>query len=79
MRLKFSIGVAGTHGKTTTTSMIGRILQHANLMPTLIVGGVVAAPFAALVTKHLPDKILMIIVGTAIALLSLRTILIALQ
>jgi UDP-N-acetylmuramate--alanine ligase len=42
MRLKFSIGVAGTHGKTTTTSMIGRILQHANLMPTLIVGGVVA-------------------------------------
>ncbi len=42
MRLKFSIGVAGTHGKTTTTSMIGRILQQANLKPTLIVGGVVA-------------------------------------
>jgi UDP-N-acetylmuramate--alanine ligase len=42
MRLKFSIGVAGTHGKTTTTSMIGRILQAAKLNPTLIVGGVVA-------------------------------------
>jgi UDP-N-acetylmuramate--alanine ligase len=42
MRLKFSVGVAGTHGKTTTTSMIGRILQQANLKPTLIVGGVVA-------------------------------------
>jgi UDP-N-acetylmuramate--alanine ligase len=42
MRLKFSIGIAGTHGKTTTTSMIGRILQQANLKPTLIVGGVVA-------------------------------------
>lgn len=42
MRLKFSIGVAGTHGKTTTTSMIGRILRHAGLEPTLIVGGVVA-------------------------------------
>jgi UDP-N-acetylmuramate--alanine ligase len=42
MRLKFSIGVAGTHGKTTTTSMIGRILTQANLQPTLIVGGVVA-------------------------------------
>jgi UDP-N-acetylmuramate--alanine ligase len=42
MRLKFSIGVAGTHGKTTTTSMIGRILTQANLKPTLIVGGVVA-------------------------------------
>lgn len=42
MRLKFSIGVAGTHGKTTTTSMIGKILRQANLNPTLIVGGVVA-------------------------------------
>lgn len=42
MRLKFAIGIAGTHGKTTTTSMVGRILQHAKLNPTLIVGGVVA-------------------------------------
>ncbi|MEE8577402.1 MAG: Mur ligase domain-containing protein, partial [candidate division Zixibacteria bacterium] len=42
MRLKFSIGVAGTHGKTTTTSMIGKIFQHADLHPTLIIGGVVA-------------------------------------
>ncbi|NOY87870.1 MAG: hypothetical protein GXO93_00590 [FCB group bacterium] len=41
MRLKFSIGVSGTHGKTTTTSMIGNILQQANYQPTLIVGGVV--------------------------------------
>ncbi len=42
MRLKFSVGVAGTHGKTTTTSMIGRILQAAGFGPTLVVGGVVA-------------------------------------
>lgn len=42
MRLKFSIGVAGTHGKTSTTSMIGTILQHGKYQPTLIVGGVVA-------------------------------------
>lgn len=42
MRLKFSIGVAGTHGKTTTTSMIGRILQQADYKPTLVVGGVVS-------------------------------------
>ncbi|MDF1545636.1 MAG: UDP-N-acetylmuramate--L-alanine ligase [bacterium] len=42
MRLKFSIGVAGTHGKTTTTSMIGRIMQVADLRPTLIVGGIVS-------------------------------------
>lgn len=42
MRLKFSIGISGTHGKTTTTSMIGKILQIGNYEPTLIVGGVVA-------------------------------------
>ncbi len=42
MRLKYSIGVAGTHGKTTTTSMIGRILRSAELEPTLIVGGIVS-------------------------------------
>jgi UDP-N-acetylmuramate--alanine ligase len=42
MRLKFSVGVAGTHGKTTTTSMVGRILQTAHMEPTLVVGGVVA-------------------------------------
>ncbi len=42
MRLKFSIGVSGTHGKTTVTSMIGRILQEGDYQPTLIVGGIVA-------------------------------------
>jgi len=41
MRMKFGIAVAGTHGKTTTTSMIGMILQEAGLDPTLIVGGIV--------------------------------------
>jgi uncharacterized protein len=45
----------------------------------LVVGGVAAAPFAALATKHLPDKPLMIIVGCVIVLLSLRTILAALH
>jgi UDP-N-acetylmuramate--alanine ligase len=42
MRLKYSIGVAGTHGKTTTTSMIGKIMTDAGLDPTIIVGGIVA-------------------------------------
>ncbi|MFH1688494.1 MAG: UDP-N-acetylmuramate--L-alanine ligase [bacterium] len=42
MRLKYSIGVSGTHGKTTTTSMIGHIMQTAGLEPTIIVGGIVA-------------------------------------
>ncbi len=41
MRMRFGIGVAGTHGKTTTTSMIGHILNYAKLSPTIIVGGIV--------------------------------------
>ncbi len=39
MRLKYGIAVAGTHGKTTTTSMVGAILSEAGLDPTVIVGG----------------------------------------
>ncbi|MCJ7552248.1 MAG: UDP-N-acetylmuramate--L-alanine ligase [Ignavibacteriaceae bacterium] len=39
MRMKYGIGVAGTHGKTTTTSMIGLTLVEAGLDPTMIVGG----------------------------------------
>lgn len=39
MRLKYGIGIAGTHGKTTTTSMIGLILLEGGLDPTVIVGG----------------------------------------
>jgi UDP-N-acetylmuramate--alanine ligase len=43
MRLKWSIAVAGTHGKTTTTSMIGALLDAANLDPTVINGGIINA------------------------------------
>jgi UDP-N-acetylmuramate--alanine ligase len=39
MRLKFAIAVGGTHGKTTTTSMISHVLYVAGLEPTIIVGG----------------------------------------
>ncbi|NLC42930.1 MAG: UDP-N-acetylmuramate--L-alanine ligase [Clostridiales bacterium] len=35
----FSIGVAGTHGKTTTTSMLSTMMHRANLDPTILVGG----------------------------------------
>jgi UDP-N-acetylmuramate--alanine ligase len=42
MRLKYSIGIAGTHGKTTSTSMIGKIMTNARRDPTVIVGGIVA-------------------------------------
>ena len=39
MRVKRGIAIAGTHGKTTTTSMTGAILMAAGLDPTIIVGG----------------------------------------
>ena len=39
MRMKFSIAVAGTHGKTTTTSLIGHVLSSVGFDPTVIVGG----------------------------------------
>ena len=43
MRLKFGIAVAGSHGKTTTTSMTAAICNHAGLDPTVVVGGRVGA------------------------------------
>ena len=43
MRLKFGVAVAGTHGKTSTTSMLATIVAHAGLDPTVIVGGKVDA------------------------------------
>ena len=39
MRFRYGIAVAGTHGKTTTTSLIASILAHAGLDPTFIIGG----------------------------------------
>ncbi len=39
MRLKYGVAVAGTHGKTSTTSLVGTILDRAGLDPTLIIGG----------------------------------------
>ena len=44
MRMKpYTIAVAGSHGKTTTTSMIATVLGHAGMDPTMVVGGVVGA------------------------------------
>lgn len=39
MRLKYGIAVAGSHGKTTTTSLTATILDYAKLDPTVVVGG----------------------------------------
>ena len=43
MRLKWSIAVAGTHGKTTTTSMVAAVLDSAGLDPTVVNGGIINA------------------------------------
>ena len=43
MRLKWAIAVAGTHGKTTTTSLIAALLDAAKLDPTVINGGIINA------------------------------------
>ncbi|HMB98121.1 MAG TPA: UDP-N-acetylmuramate--L-alanine ligase [Balneolaceae bacterium] len=39
MRMKYGIGIAGTHGKTTTTTMTGHVIQDGSFDPTIIVGG----------------------------------------
>jgi UDP-N-acetylmuramate--alanine ligase len=39
MRMKYSVGVAGAHGKTTTTSMVEAVMASAGLDPTAVVGG----------------------------------------
>ena len=43
MRLKWSIAIGGTHGKTTTTSLIAAVLEAAHLDPTVINGGIINA------------------------------------
>ena len=39
MRMKFGVGVSGTHGKTTSTSMVGLVVAEGGFDPTIIVGG----------------------------------------
>jgi UDP-N-acetylmuramate--alanine ligase len=39
MRFKSGIAIAGTHGKTTTTSLVALVLKHAGLNPTVVIGG----------------------------------------
>src|SRR5215218_8782936 len=43
MRLQFSVAVGGTHGKTTTTSMVARLLDAGGLDPTVVNGGIINA------------------------------------
>ena len=39
MRMKYSVAIAGSHGKTSTTSMVAHVLSHAGLDPTVVIGG----------------------------------------
>ncbi len=39
MRLKYGVAIAGSHGKTTTTSLIATVLARADLDPTVVIGG----------------------------------------
>ncbi|MEX0283124.1 MAG: UDP-N-acetylmuramate--L-alanine ligase [Paracoccaceae bacterium] len=43
MRLKSNVAVAGTHGKTTTTTMVAAVLDHGQLDPTVVNGGIIHA------------------------------------
>ena len=43
MRLKSNVAVAGTHGKTTTTSMVAALLDAGGIDPTVINGGIIHA------------------------------------
>ena len=43
MRLKWSVAIGGTHGKTTTTSLVASVLEAASLDPTVINGGIINA------------------------------------
>jgi len=43
MRLKWSIAVGGTHGKTTTTSLVAAVLDAADMDPTVVNGGIINA------------------------------------
>ena len=44
MRLKQGIAISGTHGKTTTTSLVASVLAEAGVDPTFVIGGVLSAP-----------------------------------
>jgi UDP-N-acetylmuramate--alanine ligase len=43
LKMKYSIAVSGSHGKTTTTSMVATVLAHGGLDPTMVIGGKLAS------------------------------------
>jgi uncharacterized protein len=83
-RMRYAIGSTNAAEFVVTTVVSATFvftigLELWPMIAGLIVGGVVAAPFAAQVTKSLPDQPLMILVGTIIIVLSVRGLLVAFQ
>ena len=62
-------------GVVTTTFLATIGLELWPVIAGLVIGGVLAAPFAALVARSVPDRPLMLLVGAVIVLLSLRGLL----
>lgn len=82
MTPRFAIGSANVAEFFVTTVVTATFVVTIGItlwlvIAGLVIGGVVAAPFAAYATKHLPDKPVMILVGVVVILLSLRTIIMA--
>ena len=79
---RFAIGSANVAEFFVTTVVTATFVATIGItlwlvIAGLVIGGVVAAPFAAYATKHLPDKPVMILVGVVVILLSLRVIITA--
>jgi len=79
MESRFVIGTSNAAEFFITSvisvTFLGTIgLELWPMITGLIIGGVVAAPFAAMVTRQLPDRVLMILVGVVIMILSLRNL-----
>ncbi len=76
---RFAIGSANVAEffvtATVTATFVATIgISLWPVITGLVIGGVLAAPFAAFTTKHLPDRPVMILVGVVVVLLSLRTL-----
>ncbi|MEQ1614726.1 MAG: sulfite exporter TauE/SafE family protein [Hyphomicrobiaceae bacterium] len=81
---RFAIGSANVAEFFVTATVTATFVATVGLtlwpvITGLVIGGVVAAPFAAYATKHLPDRPVMILVGVVVMLLSLRSLLLALR
>ena len=76
---RFAIGSANVAEFFVTATVTATFVATVGLslwpvITGLVIGGVIAAPFAAYATKHLPDLPVMILVGVVVILLSLRTL-----